>query len=95
MTVDITENTTGSRFEARVDGDLAGILDYQVNGSVVTMPHTVVEPRFEGQGIGSALAQAAVGAARDRGWTIVPACWFVARWLDQHPDEQDLLARSV
>jgi hypothetical protein len=95
MTVDITENTTASRFEARVDGTLAGILDYRLDGSVATMPHTVVEPRFEGRGIGSALAEAAVRAARERGWTVVPACWFVARWLDQHPDERDLLARSV
>ncbi len=79
------------RFEARVGGEPAGFLDYRLAGDVATMPHTVVEPRFEGSGVGSALVQAAVQAARDRGWRIVPSCWFVAGWLQRHPEHQDLL----
>jgi predicted GNAT family acetyltransferase len=95
MVVSVTENKDASRFEARVEGELAGILDYRLAGSVATMPHTQVEPRFEGRGIGSALVRCAVDTARQRHWQIVPACWFVAAWIDRHPDAAELLKRSA
>lgn len=94
MTLTVTQNEDANRFEARVDGELAGILDYRLAGSVATMPHTAVEPRFEGHGIGSALVSTAVDVAKQRHWTIVPTCWFVAGWIDRHPDAQQLVERS-
>jgi predicted GNAT family acetyltransferase len=94
MDVTVTEDGAASRFEATVDGEHAGILEYRLSGRVATMPHTLVDPRFEGQGVGSALARVAVDTARERGWRIVPTCWFVAGWLRRHPDELDLVERA-
>jgi uncharacterized protein len=80
------------RFEAHLDDELAGHLAYSVDDGVVTMPSTFVDPRHEGHGVGSALARAALDQARDRGMKVRPVCWFVAGWVERHPDYGDLLA---
>ena len=77
---------------AFADGDQAGRLAYDVDGSDWLVFTTKVPHSFEGHGVGSALARAAADAARAEGVTIKPSCWFVAGWLDRHPDYADVLA---
>jgi hypothetical protein len=45
-----------------------------------------------GQGIGGKLANAAFAWARQNGVKLVPTCPFVRKWLERHPDEQDLVS---
>lgn len=80
-----------SRVEALVGGELAGHLAYRVDGDVVAMLHTDVDPRFEGKGVGSALATTALDDARSRGRRVVPKCPFVRRYVERHPEYADLL----
>lgn len=81
-----------SRFELRVDGVVAGELDYALRGAVATMFHTEVFPQFGGQGGGAALAHAALEAARAAGWSVVPACSFVRGYVAAHREYADLVA---
>ncbi|GAC1442577.1 MAG: GNAT family N-acetyltransferase [Mycobacteriales bacterium] len=60
-------------------------LAYARTGSTLTIEHTVVPPASEGQGIGSALVQAAVEFARDEGLEVEATCSFARRWLERHP----------
>ncbi|GLW33371.1 GNAT family N-acetyltransferase [Actinoplanes regularis] len=84
------------RFEARDEaGALAGILTYQVTGQIVVYTHTSVEPNFERQGVGSALAQAAMEDARAKSRTVVPICEFVLEWLKKHPEYESIVARTT
>src|SRR5689334_6288004 len=95
MTITVTDVPEKERFEARdADGALAGVLTYQLTGSVVAYTHTRVEPAFEGHGAGSALARAAMDDARARHRTVVPICPFLSGWLDQHHDYDSIVARS-
>lgn len=48
--VTITNNEAQGRYEARVDGELAGILEYQLGEGIVLFPHTEVHPQFGGRG---------------------------------------------
>lgn len=92
--VTITRNEQRSRFEARVDGQLAGFADYAPRGEgVVVMPHTEVDPAFGGRGLGTRLVRGALDQLREDGVAVVPACSFVASFIDQHPEYADLLAR--
>jgi hypothetical protein len=50
------------------------------------MPHTEVNARYEGRGIGGRLAHAALDAAVEAGEVIVPDCPFVAEYVRRHPD---------
>lgn len=56
--------------------------------------HTEVEPRYEGRGVGSALARTALDEARAAGLRVLATCPFFAGWIERHPDYQDLLYQS-
>ncbi|WP_433258876.1 GNAT family N-acetyltransferase [Streptosporangium sp. CA-135522] len=91
MQIDVKLSLGGDSFEAKVDGKHAGRLDLVRRGAVIVYPHTVVDPEFEGRGVGSELVRVALDAARAEGVTIVPSCWFVKGWIERHPDYADLV----
>ena len=85
--ISITANREAGRYEARVDGRLAGIADYQLTEALVVFTHTEVEPAFEGQGVGSAIARFALDQLRDRGdRKALPVCPFIKGWIQRHPE---------
>lgn len=92
MTADVRDEPTRSRYEARVDGELAGLAAYVRGDGVITFTHTVVAEAFEGQGVGGDLARAAMDDARNDHLAVVAQCPFIAAWVDRHPDYADLLA---
>jgi predicted GNAT family acetyltransferase len=94
MTQDITFNQDGGRFELRVDGELASFADYRVHGDQVVMPHTVTDPAYRGRGLAAEVVRAALDDARARGLRVVPTCWFVAEFLDNNPEYQDVAAAA-
>ena len=77
-----------SRFEYEDGGEVA-VLTYELGDEPrpsVALLHTVVPVAMEGQGVGSRLAAAAVGWAREEGREVVPVCSFVQGWLERHPE---------
>lgn len=93
MTSDVRRNDERDRYELVVDGHLVGVADYRVDGDVVTLPHTEIDPAQRGRGLGAILVQGALDDVRAQGRTVVPTCWYVREYIDLHPDEADLLAR--
>ncbi len=85
-------NAETSRFEITLDGETA-FAEYRLHPDegYITLPHTVVPPAFEGKGVGSALAKAALGYARQQGLKVKPLCPFIARYITTHPEWQDLV----
>ncbi|WP_329569925.1 GNAT family N-acetyltransferase [Kitasatospora sp. NBC_01266] len=90
MTVTVRDNPSANRFEAQVDGVAAGFAEYIRTDSLVVYPHTVVDPAFEGQGVGGTLARTALDDARRRGLGVLATCPFIHGWMERHPDYQDL-----
>lgn len=89
----VTRNEQKSRYEARVDGALAGYLEYRPEGGNVDLTHTEVDPAFGGRGVGSALARHALDGIRAEGTRkVIPTCPFVKAWIGKHPAYQDLVA---
>ena len=82
-----------SRYELVVDDELVGIADYSVMGDQVVMPHTEVDGRRRGQGLGATLVRGALEDVRASGRTVVPHCWYVAQFIDEHPEFGDLVTR--
>lgn len=93
--IHVADNPQAARFEARLDGELAGFADYILKGGTIIIAHTEVKPEFGGKGIGSRLARAALDAARDAGLTVIPRCPFIASYIERHPEYADLLARAA
>jgi predicted GNAT family acetyltransferase len=88
---EVRNNEVEGRYEFAVGVDVA-IAAYQRRGGAVVFTHTQVPPELEGRGIGSALVKGALDDVRARGLSVIPACAFVAAYLERHPEEQDLLA---
>ena len=92
MTTEVRRNDADSRYELLVDGQLAGIADFHLNGEAVVLPHTEIDPSRRGQGLGAILVQGVLDDVRSAGRTVVPSCWYVAQYIDEHPEHRDLLA---
>jgi uncharacterized protein len=88
----VRRNAERSRYELLVGGEVVGVADYHVDGGTWTFPHTVIAPERRGQGLGAELVRAALDDVRRAGGTVVPTCWYVAEFIDAHPDYADLLA---
>ncbi|MXI17204.1 GNAT family N-acetyltransferase [Escherichia coli] len=80
---------------ATLGDDVAGYAEFEQGGSpgaaVWTFTHTVVDPRFEGRGIGSLLVRSVLAEARAQGAGVLPQCPFVRSYLERHPDQVDLV----
>lgn len=88
--VDVHDNPDSRRYEAHVDGALAGFADYIPAQGTLVLSHTEVDDAYEGQGVGSALARAALDDIRAKGLLVMPLCPFIHAWILRHPDYADL-----
>jgi predicted GNAT family acetyltransferase/glutaredoxin len=80
------------RYELLLDGDRIGELAYRQRKDRIAFTHTNVNPAYEGRGLGSRLAEAALADARRQGLAVVPLCPFIAWYLERHPEHGDLVA---
>ncbi|MFL6114136.1 MAG: GNAT family N-acetyltransferase [Catenulispora sp.] len=93
--VTVVDNKESHRYEARLGDVLAGVLTYTLEDGVLTLPHTGVEPRYEGRGIGGLLAATALDDARERGLKVAPWCPFIAAYIEKNPEYADLVAPNA
>ncbi|MCP9954311.1 GNAT family N-acetyltransferase [Actinomadura madurae] len=91
MSTEITDNAGKSRYEIRLDGELAGFAEYERGEDAVVFTHTEVDPAFEGKGVGGSLARGALDDVRAKGLSVVPLCPFIKKWIGRHTDYQDLV----
>lgn len=95
MEPQVTDVPEKSRFEITADGELAGFAEYfrsqHGHQDELAFIHTEVDPRFEGHGLGSQLARAALDSARERNLKVLPYCPFIRAWIGKHPDYIELI----
>lgn len=89
MADDVRE--VGQRFEVVVDGEVAGYAEFRDHEGRRSFAHTVVDPRFQGQGLAGRLVGHALDATREAGLTVEPLCSYVRTFLLEHPEHLDLV----
>jgi uncharacterized protein len=89
--ITVVRDDAKHRYEARLDGQVAGFAAFRVKPDQIVMWHTEVDPAFEGRGIGSALARGALDDIRARGEKVVVQCPFIAAYVKRHPEYEDIL----
>lgn len=82
-----------SRVDAHVGDTLVGFAAYEVcqDGSY-SFHHTEVFEEYSGHGYGKQVAAGVMDVARDKGFTIAPTCPFLRKYMDAHPETQDVRA---
>jgi len=93
--VEVHDNPSELRFEIRDDGELAGFAQYVRRPGRIFFVHTEIDPAFEGRGLGSQLATAALEATRATGERVVPLCPFIAKFIERHPEYVDLVDHEL
>jgi predicted GNAT family acetyltransferase len=81
-----------NQYELDYDGARVGLLSYRLDGSVITLRHTEIDPSVGGRGLGSALVRFALDDARARELSVIPRCPFVTGFIVRHPEYEDLVA---
>lgn len=90
--VDVTLNGDASRFEALVDGSVAGHIEMRARGDVVELSHTTVGEAYAGRGIAGQLVRTAADHVRASGSRLASTCSYAESWLDRHPEYDDIRA---
>jgi chromate reductase, NAD(P)H dehydrogenase (quinone) len=85
---------TSQRFELRIGGEhgeLAGFAEYRTVGDRIELPHTMTDPAFGGQGVGSVLVRSVLDKFAAENKRVLPSCSFVAKFIEKNPEYQQLL----
>ena len=90
--VDVPER---SRFEIRVGGEVAGFAEYRRRPGLIAFIHTLIDARFEGQGLASQLVRPALSEARSDGLSVLPFCPFVRSYIAGHTESLDLVPEDM
>jgi uncharacterized protein len=89
----ITDAIARDRYEAHLDRELAGVLEYKVTRGRIALIHTEVLPVHEGRGVGSALVRFALDDAHRRELRVIATCPYVKDYLTRHPEAADVVVR--
>ena len=87
----VKHNEAEQRFEMDVNG-MTAVAEYQRDGDVLTFTHTEVPMEFRGHGMGKKLARGALDQVRAAGERVIPQCPFIARFMKENMEYQDLHA---
>lgn len=90
MDLAVINNEDANRFEMMVDGCLA-LIEYKVEGKIMTLIHTNVPKKLEGRGLGSKIANFALEYAKNNGLKVIPQCPFVRSYIERHNEHQELV----
>ena len=84
---ELVHNDGQSRYELRIDGQVAAMAQYARDGDAVRFTHTQVDPAYEGQGLGSRVAAFALDDVKSRGMKAMPQCQFIAAYIARNEKE--------
>ncbi len=94
MSSQLTHEPDAERYTLVLDGQLAAVADYRINGNSISFTHTFTQPHLRGRGLaGEVVTFAMDDVEKNSTRRVIPMCWYVADWFESHPDRAGLLTR--
>lgn len=96
MPTEVVNDPPMNRYELLVDGVQVGLTDYLIDEerNTITFIHTEVDPSRQERGLGSELVRGALNLVRaETDYRVIAKCPFTKRYIEEHPEYQDLLTR--
>jgi predicted GNAT family acetyltransferase len=86
----IRHDQAGRQFEVTVDGYRAYLSYMDLGKQTIDIYRTFVPDALRGRGVAAALTEQALRFAEGRGYTVIPSCSYVERYLErrQHNAER-------
>ena len=88
---DVRHNESEHRYEIDLGGATA-VATYEKSGKKLVFVHTIVPETHQGEGVGTALITGALRDVRERGQKVIPQCPFVAAFIRDHAEYEDLVS---
>jgi predicted GNAT family acetyltransferase len=89
----VINNQQRQQFQLSINGEIA-FLEYRLHDGAIVLMHTEVPESLGGRGLGTALAAAAFDYAKNHQLKVKVYCPFVKKYLDRHPELNELLLPS-
>lgn len=87
----VRHNEAERRYEIALEGKLA-VAEYEFADGKQVFTHTIVPSEFRGRGFAEALVRTALNDAKAAGRKVVPACSYVAVFIERNKEFASLLA---
>jgi len=79
----IKHDSHAHRLSAELEGQI-GRLDYELDGNVMIITHTLVPRPIGGRGVAAELMRSALELAAANGWTVEPVCSYAVAYMKRH-----------
>lgn len=90
------DNQQAKQFQFQLEqGAIARIEYIKTKDDRIYLTHTEVPQAYAGQGIGSKLIGQTLQYIKDQGWSLIPLCPFVAKYLQRHPQWKTLVQKGI
>ena len=86
------QKVTSGRFEIEESG-ATGYLEYRESPGVLELIHTEIPKELRHKGLATALAETALGYAREHNLKVDVICPVVSAYINKHPEYSDLRLR--
>lgn len=94
MAKTFTHEPDANRYVLRIDVDLVAVAEYSINGESISFNHTFTNPKLRGHGYAGEIVEFAMNDVESTSTRkVVPMCWYVGKWFDEHPERATLLTR--
>ena len=93
---EVRHNVEKHRYEIWIGDEKAGHADYSLMPGEIHFVHTEVNPVHQGKNLAAILTKYALDDVRAQGKAkVVPVCSYTVRYMEKHPDTQDLLLNPI
>jgi uncharacterized protein len=92
MDLTVKHDPDAKKYYTIVDG-WESVCEYVAAGEkTMNLWHTYVPPELRGRGIADELVRQALEDLLEKGYKVIPSCWFVRVYIDRHPRYHELRA---
>lgn len=83
------------RYDIFIGSTRGAFAEYELADGVITFTHTVTDPQQRGKGLAGKVVGRALDDARAARLRVVAQCWYVAQYIDRHPEYATLLRSAT
>ncbi len=88
----IVDNPTAHRYELLHDGSVVGVVQYRIDGDIMTIPHVEVAGHLRGQGISGPFLDEVLARIDARDLKVLPTCGYAASHIAARPELGHMVA---
>lgn len=88
----LVNDKVNQEYRVSLEGDYKALARYSVQGNIMTIFSTQVPEALQGKGYGKLMMETILPEIEREGFRVVPACSYVAHYLNRSPQWQHLLA---